>query len=122
VRNCLKNIVKHHYLLSVSPSSSNDPTPGPSTSLVKGKNKFKSIFVTFGPLLLPFLSLFLIRVLPVSLSDETEATMAPLPTVAQELASLVAVNGDAVEDMARERNKEEEELMLKRLCTSRASC
>ena len=33
-----------------------------------------------------------------------------LPTVAEELASLVAVNGDMVEIMARENNKEEQEL------------
>ena len=33
-----------------------------------------------------------------------------LPTVADELASLVALNGDAVEILARERNLEEEEL------------
>ena len=33
-----------------------------------------------------------------------------LPTVAEELASLVAVNGDMVEIMAREKNKEEQEL------------
>lgn len=35
----------------------------------------------------------------------------PLPQVADELASLVAVNGDHVEAMARERNLEERELL-----------
>ncbi|XP_059080866.1 SURP and G-patch domain-containing protein 1-like isoform X1 [Tigriopus californicus] len=36
----------------------------------------------------------------------------PLPQVADELASLVAVNGDHVEAMARERNLEERELLF----------
>jgi hypothetical protein len=40
------------------------------------------------------------------------ATPAPqLPTVADELASLVAVNGDQVEIMARERNLEAPDLL-----------
>ncbi len=40
-----------------------------------------------------------------------EVAELSLPTVADELASLVAVNGDQVEEMARERNRDEEELL-----------
>ena len=51
-------------------------------------------------------------------TSTTEAAAAPsldganiqLPTVADELASLVAVNGDQVEIMAREKNMDEPEL------------
>ena len=44
-----------------------------------------------------------------------EDTTPELPSVVQELASLVAVNGDQVEHLVRDRNTDEQQLLYKAL-------